>query len=129
MWSRLPASAHRATERTRERTAHVHGRASLTACEVETQAESFSSTAITPAHAAIARCWLPHHGGVNVACSGRRRGQYASHLGGKSRKQRIIPFFVGLRKALHRFIADFERKPDYLLVATREHSASPYDRT
>jgi integrase/recombinase XerD len=43
-------------------------------------------------------------------------------LEGKGRKQRIIPFSFGLRKALHRFIADFERKPDYLLFATLENT-------
>jgi integrase/recombinase XerD len=42
---------------------------------------------------------------------------------GKGRKQRIIPFSFGLRRALHRFIADFDRKADYLLFATRENSA------
>jgi integrase/recombinase XerD len=42
-------------------------------------------------------------------------------LDGKGRKQRIVPFSFGLRKALHRFIADFERKPDYLLFATRNN--------
>jgi integrase/recombinase XerD len=43
-------------------------------------------------------------------------------LEGKGRKQRIIPFSYGLRKALHRFITDFDRKPDYLLFATRENT-------
>jgi integrase/recombinase XerD len=41
-------------------------------------------------------------------------------LDGKGRKQRIVPFSFALRKALHRFIADFSRKPDSLLFATRE---------
>jgi integrase/recombinase XerD len=41
-------------------------------------------------------------------------------LDGKGRKQRIVPFSFALRKALHRFIADFNRKPDSLLFATRE---------
>jgi len=44
-------------------------------------------------------------------------------LDGKGRKQRIIPFSFGLRKAVHRFIADFDRKSDYLLFATRENTA------
>ena len=39
-------------------------------------------------------------------------------LDGKGRKQRIVPFSFALRKALHRFIADFNLKPDYLLIAT-----------
>ena len=43
-------------------------------------------------------------------------------VNGKGRKQRIIPFSFVLRKALHRFIADFERKPDYLLFSTRENT-------
>lgn len=43
-------------------------------------------------------------------------------LDGKGRKQRIIPFSFGLRKALHRFIADFDRTPDSLLFATRENT-------
>jgi integrase/recombinase XerD len=37
---------------------------------------------------------------------------------GKGRKQRIVPFSFILRKALHRFIADFNRKHDSLLFAT-----------
>ena len=37
---------------------------------------------------------------------------------GKGRKQRIVPFSFTLRKALHRFCADFSRKPDSLLFAT-----------
>ena len=41
-------------------------------------------------------------------------------LDGKGRKQRIVPFSFALRKALHRFIADFGRKPESLLIATRE---------
>jgi len=39
---------------------------------------------------------------------------------GKGRKQRIVPFSFVLRKALHRFVADFNRKPDSLLFATRQ---------
>jgi integrase/recombinase XerD len=41
-------------------------------------------------------------------------------LEGKGRKQRIVPFSFGLRKALHRFVTDFSRKPDSLLFATRQ---------
>jgi integrase/recombinase XerD len=40
-------------------------------------------------------------------------------LDGKGRRQRIVPFSFELRKALHRFITDFNRKPDSLLFATR----------
>ncbi|MFZ0915020.1 MAG: site-specific integrase [Candidatus Korobacteraceae bacterium] len=39
-------------------------------------------------------------------------------LDGKGRKQRIVPFSFAFRKALHRFIADFGRKPESLLIAT-----------
>jgi len=41
-------------------------------------------------------------------------------LNGKGRKQRVVPFSFGLRKALHRFMSDFSRKPDSLLFATRQ---------
>src|SRR5271156_3364670 len=41
-------------------------------------------------------------------------------LDGKGRKQRIVPFSFALRKALHRFISEFDRKPDSLLFATRQ---------
>jgi integrase/recombinase XerD len=39
---------------------------------------------------------------------------------GKGRKQRIVPFSFTLRKALHRYIADYGRKPDMLWFATRQ---------
>jgi integrase/recombinase XerD len=41
-------------------------------------------------------------------------------LDGKGRKQRVVPFSFALRKALHRFITEFNRKPDSLLFATRQ---------
>ena len=41
-------------------------------------------------------------------------------LDGKGRKQRVVPFSFALRKALHRFITDFNRKPDSLLFTTRQ---------
>jgi integrase/recombinase XerD len=41
-------------------------------------------------------------------------------LDGKGRKQRIVPFSFALRRALHRFMTDFDRKPDSLLFATRQ---------
>lgn len=44
-------------------------------------------------------------------------------LNGKGSKQRIVPFSFALRRALHRYIADFERKPDSLLFATRQEIA------
>ena len=40
-------------------------------------------------------------------------------LDGKGRKQRVVPFSFELRKALFRYISDFERKPDSLLLASR----------
>ena len=43
-------------------------------------------------------------------------------LAGKGRKQRLVPFSFALRKALHRFIADFGRKPDSLLLASRNET-------
>jgi integrase/recombinase XerD len=39
-------------------------------------------------------------------------------LDGKGRKQRIVPFSCELRKALHRYISEFNRKPESLLFAT-----------
>jgi integrase/recombinase XerD len=41
---------------------------------------------------------------------------------GKGRKQRIVPFSFALRRALHRYIADFGRKPDSLLFATQQET-------
>jgi integrase/recombinase XerD len=43
-------------------------------------------------------------------------------LDGKGRKQRIVPFSFELRKVLFRYIADFNRKPDSLLLASRNET-------
>jgi integrase/recombinase XerD len=43
-------------------------------------------------------------------------------LDGKGRKQRIVPFSFELRRVLFRYIADFQRKPDSLLLATRNET-------
>ncbi|HSS99488.1 MAG TPA: site-specific integrase [Terriglobales bacterium] len=43
-------------------------------------------------------------------------------LDGKGRKQRVVPFSFMLRKAMHRFMSDFNRKPDSLLYATRDET-------
>jgi integrase/recombinase XerD len=40
-------------------------------------------------------------------------------LDGKGRKQRIVPFSLELRKAVFRYIGEFCRKPDALLLACR----------
>jgi integrase/recombinase XerD len=40
-------------------------------------------------------------------------------LDGKGHKQRLVPFSFPLRKAVHRFLADFGRKAESLLIATR----------
>jgi integrase/recombinase XerD len=40
-------------------------------------------------------------------------------LDGKGRKQRIVPFSFELRKTLHRYVTEFKRKPDLLLLASR----------
>ena len=45
-------------------------------------------------------------------------------LDGKGRKQRIVPFSFALRKALHRFITDLDRRPDYLLLPTKGNTPS-----
>jgi integrase/recombinase XerD len=41
-------------------------------------------------------------------------------LNGKGRKQRSVPFSFALRKALHRFIADFKLKDGAFLFSTRD---------
>ena len=41
-------------------------------------------------------------------------------LDGKGRKQRVIPVSFALRKAVHRFVTDFNLKPDSLLFTTPE---------
>ena len=41
-------------------------------------------------------------------------------LDGKGRKQRVVPFSLELRKALHRYIAEFQRKPESLLFAASQ---------
>lgn len=43
-------------------------------------------------------------------------------LDGKGRKQRIVPFSFALRKAIFRYVADFSRKPDSLLLASRNET-------
>lgn len=43
-------------------------------------------------------------------------------LDGKGRKQRVVPFSFALRKTLHRFVIEFNRKPDSLLFATHQET-------
>lgn len=43
-------------------------------------------------------------------------------LDGKGRKQRIVPFSFELRKHLFRYVRDFGRKPDALLLASRNET-------
>jgi integrase/recombinase XerD len=43
-------------------------------------------------------------------------------LDGKGRKQRVVPFSFELRKVLYRFMADHHRKPDLLLLASRNET-------
>jgi len=43
-------------------------------------------------------------------------------LDGKGRKQRVVPFSFELRRAMLRYIADFQRKPDSILLATRNET-------
>jgi integrase/recombinase XerD len=40
-------------------------------------------------------------------------------LDGKGRKQRVVPFSFELRKAIVRYLRDYERKPEHLLFANR----------
>jgi integrase/recombinase XerD len=43
-------------------------------------------------------------------------------LDGKGRKQRVVPFSFELRKALHRYVRDYPRKPDALLLASKNET-------
>ena len=43
-------------------------------------------------------------------------------LDGKGRKQRIVTFSFELRRALYRYIHEFNRKPDYLLLAPKNET-------
>jgi integrase/recombinase XerD len=43
-------------------------------------------------------------------------------LDGKGRKQRVVPFSLELRKVLFRYISDYQRKPESLLLATRNET-------
>jgi integrase/recombinase XerD len=43
-------------------------------------------------------------------------------LDGKGRKQRIVPFSFELRKSIFRYISDYNRKPDLLLMASRNET-------
>ena len=43
-------------------------------------------------------------------------------LDGKGRKQRVVPFSFELRKALVRYIRDYDRQPDRLLFASRNET-------
>src|SRR4051812_24279607 len=43
-------------------------------------------------------------------------------LDGKGRKQRVVPFSFELRKALFRYMRDYPRKPDALLLASRNET-------
>jgi len=44
-------------------------------------------------------------------------------LDGKGRKQRVIPFSIELRRAIHRYVTEFSRKPESLLFATSAETA------
>jgi integrase/recombinase XerD len=43
-------------------------------------------------------------------------------LDGKGRKQRVVPFSFELRKVMFRYVADYGRKPDLLLFASRNET-------
>jgi integrase/recombinase XerD len=43
-------------------------------------------------------------------------------LDGKGRKQRVVPFSFELRKVMFRYVADYGRKPDLLLLASRNET-------
>lgn len=43
-------------------------------------------------------------------------------LDGKGRKQRIVPISLELRRVLFRYVTDYQRKPEMLLLATRNET-------
>jgi len=43
-------------------------------------------------------------------------------LDGKGRKQRVVPFSFELRKAMFRYVRDYQRKSDSLLLASRNET-------
>ena len=43
-------------------------------------------------------------------------------LDGKGRKQRVVPFSFELRKGIFRYLADYSRKADFLLFASRNET-------
>ncbi len=43
-------------------------------------------------------------------------------LDGKGGKQRVVPFSFELRRAMFRYISDFQRRPESLLLATRNET-------
>ena len=43
-------------------------------------------------------------------------------LDGKGGKQRIVPFSFDLRRAIFRYVTEYNRKPDYLLLATKNET-------
>jgi integrase len=90
---------------------------------LETQAETFSAEAFAPAHTAVAGHRLPITEALSLRLRDVDMDNMLLTLVGKGRKQRIIPFSFVMRKLLHRFITDFERKPEYLLFATRDNTA------
>jgi integrase/recombinase XerD len=43
-------------------------------------------------------------------------------LDGKGGKQRIVPFSFALRRSIFRYLTDYKRKPDFLLLASRNET-------
>jgi integrase/recombinase XerD len=43
-------------------------------------------------------------------------------LDGKGRKQRVVPFSFALRKVMFRYVTDYGRRPERLLLATRSET-------
>ena len=48
---------------------------------------------------------------------------FAGDVGREGSKQRVVPFGFELRKAFHRYISDFNRKPEAFLFATSAETA------
>jgi site-specific recombinase XerD len=121
VWSRLPASSHRTIKRTGESAAHIYRRASQAACELEAEAQTFQQRRLHLLTLLLLDTGCRITEALTLRVCDVDLDNMLLTVDGKGRKQRIIPFSFGLRKALHRFITDFDRKPDYLLFATREN--------
>ena len=60
---------------------------------------------------------------LNLRVSSVDLDNLLAKLRGKGDKERLVPISPELRKAVHRYIVDFERRPEQLLFASRNETA------